>query len=66
MPARQNRLADGQDRNRNSYSDQDDYNGGYRNRRGRMHDDAQRAVVCGGFNRVNVRHLDDGQQREQE
>jgi hypothetical protein len=66
MPARQNGFANGQDGSRNSYSDEDDCDGGYRNRRGRMHDDAQRAVVGGSFNRVNVRHLDDSQQREQE
>jgi hypothetical protein len=66
MPVRQNRRANGEDRGRNSYSDQDDCNRGYRNRRGRMHHDAQRAVVCGGFNGMNVRYLDDSQQREQE
>ena len=39
---------------------------GRRNRRRRVHRDAQRAMVCIAFGRVQVRHLDHGQQRQQD
>lgn len=45
--------------------DQDDHGGRCCNGRGCVHDDAQRAVVGVALNGMYVRHLDDGQQREQ-
>jgi hypothetical protein len=46
-------------------ADQDNRHREHRNRRGRLHGDAQRAVVGITFQRVHVRHLDHGQQRHQ-
>ncbi len=44
--------------------DQDDDCSRYRNRRGGVHDDAQRAMVGVALNGMDVRHLDYGQQRK--
>jgi hypothetical protein len=38
----------------------------YRDRRGRMHHDAQRATVCLNVARMQVGHLGHGQQRQQD
>jgi hypothetical protein len=37
-----------------------------RNGRGGMHDNAQRAVVCVTLNRMDVRDLDHGEERQQD
>jgi len=46
--------------------DQHDHGSRHRNGRGCVHDDAQRAMVGVALDRVEVRHLDDGQQRQQD
>jgi hypothetical protein len=62
----QNDGADAHDGREHADPDQGDGNRRDRDRRRRMHDDAQRAMVGGAFLRMNVRHLDYGQQREQD
>jgi hypothetical protein len=47
------------------HSDQDDRGRHHRNRRGRVHCDAQRAMVGITVQRVHMRHLDHGQQGQQ-
>jgi len=44
--------------------DQNDHGSRYRNGRGCVHDDAQRAMVGVALNGMDVRHLNDGQQRK--
>jgi hypothetical protein len=46
-------------------ADQDDDDGGHRDRRGRVHHNAEGAVVGVGIVGVDVRHLRNGQQGEQ-
>jgi hypothetical protein len=53
------------DRHWGSYLDQDDHGRHDGNRRGRIQNDAQRAMVRIAFERMGVRHLGNGQQREQ-
>ena len=54
-----------EDRRGGSDCDQDHHGRHDGNRRGRMQDDAQRAMVCIAFERMHVRHLGHGQQRQQ-
>jgi hypothetical protein len=48
-----------------SHFDQDNRSRHHRNRRSRVHRDAQRAMVGIPVQRMHVRHLDHGQQRQQ-
>jgi hypothetical protein len=66
LPAGQNSFANGKDRRRDSYSDQDDRDGSCRDRCGRMHDNAQRAMVSCGLDRMNVCDLNQGQKRKKQ
>ncbi len=66
MPAGLHRLAYSEHGRRDSHADEDDDGGRRGDRRRRVHDDAQWAVVGGGLNGVDVRHLDNGQQRKQD
>lgn len=45
--------------------DQDDNGGGYGDGRCRVHHDAERAMVGVAIDGMDVRHLNDGQQRQQ-
>jgi hypothetical protein len=65
MPARKKCGAHGDGGSRNADGDQKDEDRGHHDGNSRVHDDAQRAVVGGAFLRVNMRHLNDGQNREQ-
>lgn len=46
--------------------DENDRRSHNRDRRSRMHRDAQRTMVGIAFERMDVRHLDHGQQRQQD
>jgi hypothetical protein len=50
---------------RPSDPDEDDQDGNDRNRRGRVHRNAQLTMVGIGVERMDVRHLDHGEQRQQ-
>ena len=62
-------MADGHarlnDRRRTSETDQDEHGCHQRNRRSRLHGDAQRAMIGVTRQRMYVRHLNQGQQRQQ-
>jgi hypothetical protein len=65
IPAGCGRRAGRNYRRRRSDFDQNDCRSGHRDRRGRVHHGAERAVIGGGVERVDVGDLDDSQQREQ-
>jgi hypothetical protein len=57
----------GLDERRGGHSaDQDNDRRNHRNRRGRMHRDAQLAMVGIAIGRMDVRHLNDGEERQQD
>jgi hypothetical protein len=66
MPIGQDCRANRLNRSRSADPDQDNHHGGHRDGRGRVHDDAQRAVIGVGVEGVDVRHLHHGQKREQD
>src|SRR5579863_4896845 len=53
-------------RGRGAERNQDDDSSGYRDRNNGMKDNAKGTVVCVGFERVGVRHLDNGEQGKQD
>jgi hypothetical protein len=62
MPNHRSRL---NNCHRGSKRDQDNHGRGYRDWRRRVHHDAKRAMVGIALVRVQMRHLDDGKQRQQ-
>jgi len=54
-----------EDRRWGAHLDKDNHNRHGDCRRGGVQDDAQRAMVCIAFERMHVRHLGHGQQRQQ-
>ena len=55
-----------ENRGRRFDPNQDDHGSRYRNGRGGVHDDAQRAMIGVALDGMDVRHLDDSQQRKQD
>jgi len=66
MPARLHRFAKGKHGRRKAHRDENDDEGGRSHRRGRMQNDAERAVIGGGLHRMHVRYLDESEQGEQD